>query len=390
MAGRIGIIGTGFIAQGIQHVLQAVPEYSIAKVLTRRPIESVQGITSSLTQSPEELIDSSDIIIECSGDPIYASEVIERIQDTDKPVLTMNCELQVTTGSYFAKRGYISDCEGDQPGSLLVLRDEVEAMGFTPLAYLNIKRFLNHNPTEKDMKLWAGKWGCGVEQVTSFTDGTKLQIEQVLVANATGAAIAKEGMLGAEVGSAKDTDLFGDAAVELGRPISDYFLSANAPAGVVIVAKNPYDPNFHKQWGPVRAITTTEGRYSYFIKDYHLCHLEIVKNLRHVSEGKAPLVNNSVSPQYSAGAITKRPLKKGQTIPKAIGSFDVRASALSIDRHPEHVPIGLLDGAVLTENLEANQLIEFSHVTVKPTRALEMYREILDNRKQQDSQKVGE
>jgi len=46
------------------------------------------------------------------------------------------------------------------------------------------------------MEYWARRQGMTLRQVTSFTDGTKLQIEQALVANGLDAALAVPGMLG--------------------------------------------------------------------------------------------------------------------------------------------------------------------------------------------------
>ena len=48
------------------------------------------------------------------------------------PVVTMDAELQVTTGSYFAKKGFITEAEGDQPGCLAALDEEARQMGFLP------------------------------------------------------------------------------------------------------------------------------------------------------------------------------------------------------------------------------------------------------------------
>lgn len=374
---RVGLIGTGFIARGIQQVLHKNTEFQISNILTRRPLEDLTKCLPEelLTQSKEELIDNSDIVLECSGDPVYASIVLEAAQKANKPILTMNCELQVTTGTYFARRGYISDCEGDQPGCLATLKDEVEIMGFRPLAYLNIKRFLNHNPNLEDMKHWAKKWNLTIEQIISFTDGTKLQIEQVLVANGLGCSIAQEGLLGKTVEKLSHTDIYGDRAQHLQQPLSDYVLCATAPPGVLIVAENPYDPDFHKDWGPIKSMFTAEGRYCTFLKNHHLCHLEIVKNLRRLESKLPPLINNSTKPRYGVAAIAKRKISKGSAIKTAIGSFDVRGEAIALENHPSHVPIGLLGGATFVRDVEEGAIVDFEDVDLPTSRAMEMYLE---------------
>ena len=109
------------------------------------------------------------------------------------PVVTMDAEVQVTTGSHFARKGLFTEAEGDQPGCLAALREEAVQMGFLPLVYGNIKGFLNHNPVPDEMAFWAKKQGISLDKVTAFTDGTKVQIEQGLVANGLGAGILRPG-----------------------------------------------------------------------------------------------------------------------------------------------------------------------------------------------------
>jgi predicted homoserine dehydrogenase-like protein len=88
-----------------------------------------------------------------------------------------------------------AEAEGDQPGSLAALHENVRLMGFRPLVLGNIKRFLDKNPAEAEMMHWSAKQRLSLHQTVSFTDGTKLQIEQVLVANGLGADIATACMI---------------------------------------------------------------------------------------------------------------------------------------------------------------------------------------------------
>lgn len=73
-----------------------------------------------------------------------------------------------------------------------------------------MKGFLKLGPTREDMELWARSRGQR-PMVTSFTDGTKVQAEQVLVASHSGASVAQEGMKGSAVESLKEgTDILTD------------------------------------------------------------------------------------------------------------------------------------------------------------------------------------
>src|SRR5690606_28580474 len=135
-------------------------------VLTRRSLQTFNDfpLPDLLTNSLDDLIDHSDLIVECSGDVFNGTEVIERAFEAGLPVVTVNAELQVTTGSYLAAKGFITEAEGDQPGSLAALREEALQMGFKPLVYGNMKGYLNHNPLPEDMVYWARRQGISVDQ----------------------------------------------------------------------------------------------------------------------------------------------------------------------------------------------------------------------------------
>jgi len=155
---RIGLVGTGFMARGISHVVERSP-LTLSRILTRRPVESVQGLPgqSIITQNIAELIEHSDLLIVCCGDPVHVTDVVDQAVEAGLPIVTMDSEFHVTTGSWFVDKGLVTEAEGDQPGCLAALRRDALAMGFEPLVYGNIKGFLNHNPSETDMNYWASK-----------------------------------------------------------------------------------------------------------------------------------------------------------------------------------------------------------------------------------------
>ena len=80
----------------------------------------------------------------------HGTEVIDKAFSASLPVVTMNSELQVTTGSYFADRGFITEAEGDQPGCIVALKENMVQMGIKPLVYGNIKGFINRNPVKRN------------------------------------------------------------------------------------------------------------------------------------------------------------------------------------------------------------------------------------------------
>lgn len=371
---RVGIIGTGYIARGLSYALRNDESLGVSKVLTRRNPEHIKDLAvekRQLTTSPQELIDNSDIIVECSGDPVYATQVVSEAMDAGLKIVTMDSELQITSGSWLAKKGLITEAEGDQPGSIAALHKEVLAMGFEPVVLGNIKGFLNHTPLEDEMKYWANRQGISLDQVTSFTDGTKIQIEQTLVANGLGASIAKQGLLGVESVDYQDgAKRLAEQADLLGAPISDYVLSPKSPAGVFITAKHEAE-----QAPYLRYYKLGEGPYYVLTRPFHLCHLEISKTIRQVLRGEGVLLNNGENPQASVATIAKRRLIPGEIVKRGIGSFIVRGEAIKIEGNPQHVPIGLVFDVVLRRYVEPGQIITFDDIEIPESQALIAWQE---------------
>ena len=365
---RIGIVGTGFIGQGIVLALESQKDLQVTKVLTRRKINPEFKFVRPelLTDSIDELIENSDLIVECTGSVLWATLVLDRVLEANIPVVTMDSEVHITTGSYLAQKGLITEAEGDQPGCLAALRESAIQMGFKPLVYGNIKGFMNLAPTPEDMAYWSHKQGISLDQVTSFTDGTKVQIEQAFVANGLGADVLQDGLMGP---SSDDVFTGGvqiaEAAKQLGRSVSDYILSPKSPAGVFIIAE--HDSN---QKDYLRYLKMGEGPYYSLVKGYHLCHLEVAKTIRRVLNGGGVLLNNTTTPQVTVVAIAKKDLQVGDKIQRGIGGFEVRGIATKFSSHPNAVPIGLLENVTMVKRVEAGAILTFDDIDIPDSLAL--------------------
>lgn len=370
---RLGIVGTGFIASGFHALAAARKDLRVAAVLTRRPLNEVRGPQAeALTRSIDELVEKSDLVVECSGSVRHAAEVVAAAQAAGRPVVTMNSEFHVTVGSFFVSKGLLTEAEGDQPGSIAALAEEAIAMGFEPKILGNTKGFLNLAPTREEMEYWAGRQGISLEQVTAFTDGTKVQIEQAFVANGLGGTIARQGLAGPRAGTLAE-------AIETLEPlasahpccIADYVLTPQWPGSVFVSATHPSaDP------AALRYLKMGEGPLYTLVKPYHLCFLEMAKTLRRAFDERRELLHNSAAPRVSVLAIAKKDLRAGAAIAKGIGSFDLRGEAALIAENPDHVPIGLLEDAILRQPVEAGQVLTWKDVDVPDSLALRAWQSI--------------
>ncbi|MFA1820253.1 NAD(P)-dependent oxidoreductase [Virgibacillus oceani] len=373
---RVGIIGTGLIGKGLAFEIEKQSELELTKVLSRREIEKMHDypFREVLTNSVDAFLGECDLVVECSGDVIYGTEVIDQAIKAKIPVITMNAELQVTTGSYFARRGFITEAEGDQPGCLAALHENVVQMGFKPLVYGNIKGFLKLDPNLEDMKIFSQKNGVRLDMTTSFTDGTKVQIEQTLVANGLGAGIAMDGLLAPSSSDLNETGVeLAEVAKRLGYPISEFVVAPKAPAGVFITAE--HDP---RQKDALSYYKMGEGPYYTILQNYHLCHLEIMKTIRRVMNGGGILLNNGGTPSISVAAIAKSTLQPGEKMEKGIGSFQVRGKSVKIATNESHVPIGLLVNAVMKKEVKEGEMVTFDDVELPESLALTAWLETIE------------
>jgi predicted homoserine dehydrogenase-like protein len=371
---KIGIVGTGFIAKGLYHALEASDNFTTSKMLTRRDTKTIEELPQEiLTNSFKDFLDNSDIVFECSGDVYHATDIIMAATQANKKVVTMNSEFHVTAGTYFIKRGhYVSEADGDQPGCLARLKQEVEGMGFEPLAYVNLKGYLNPNPELEEMIYWSEKQQNALNQVISFTDGTKVQIEQAFVANGLGATIAQDGLIGATVETLYDMDYMVRTSDKLKQPISEYVLCKGSPPGILIVAKNKIADK-RPGYLAFSKIRTKEDLAYVLLRPYHLCYLECINTLNKVVAGEPMLLNNTVNPTITVGAVAKKAIKKDDIITLGAGGFDVRGMAIKIEGNKDKVPICLLKNTRVIRDIEQGQLLTFDDVELEPSQALICY-----------------
>ncbi|MFN8926681.1 MAG: hypothetical protein ACK5WM_14135 [Rhodospirillales bacterium] len=357
---QIGLIGTGWTARHFLMSLDRQPGLVASRVLTRRRVDEVRDFPRPdlLTNSLSEVIDHADVIVECSGDPIHATDVVDAAFAAGLPVVTMNAEFHITAGSRFVGRGLLTEASGDQPGVLALLAREARSYGFEPLVYGNMKGFLNRNPSLEDMTFWGRKSWISLPMVTSFTDGTKVQVEQALVANGLGADIVRQGLLGpTEDVIQAGADQLCREAERLGRPIADYILSPKLSHGVFVAGRHD-----DRQRDALRYLKLGEGPYYVVLRHNIYVFLEIANSIRDLLDEGRILLDNGRRPVASVATIAKRTLEPGERIDAGIGSFAVRGEAVRIAEAPGHLPIGLLADAVVRRRVPAGAMLAMDDV----------------------------
>src|SRR5690606_30704107 len=387
---KIGIVGTGGIARELAKLVSRRNDMMVAGILTRRTgtIDDLGVSQDWLTLFPEKPIDAWDLIVVSTVHPLYSTQIIALAFNYKLPVVTLDADTLVVSGSWLSQRGVFTEANGDQPGCLAALNKEVIQMGFKPLVYGNIKGFLNQNPSLEDMVYWAQKQGYSLSSVTSFTDGTKLQIEQCLVANGLGLTIAKQGMIGLETNNfEKGAYALGQEAQDRGTILSDYIISRESPPGVFITATHQEDLA-----AELKTYKMGDGPFYLLYKPMHLCFFEMPNSILNLMQRGEKLLDNGLTPTISVASIAKQKLEAGSFIDKGIGSMQIRGEAITIADQPNHVPVGLMSQVHVKRDIEPGQVITFDDVELPESLAYQAWAETLADTSmkiESDLQKVG-
>ncbi len=371
---RLGIIGSGFIATHLATEVLRRGEPQLSSVLTRRAVDTVKEFPAAnlLTNSTTDFLDRCDVVFECSGDAFHAFEVVGEALSRGLPVLTLNPEFHVSVGTHFAGQGLLSEAAGDQPGSIATLHRNALEWGFEPKALLNLKGFFNPDPTPEEMHFWAEKKANSVEMITSFTDGTKIQVEQCLVANGLGLGIAQEGLVGLETNDINHAARhFGALAEATGEPVSDFIIDKSLGHGVICVAT--HDPAQQNA-----LVNMKMGEGPYYVVEHFCCLLafEALQTLRQVIESGQPLLTNSAAPRFSVAALTKKPIAAGTRLNRGAGSFLMRGITVDLTRRPGHLPICLAQNITFKRDLEPGHIVTFDDVEIADSAVLRAWKSI--------------
>lgn len=395
---RVGIAGPGFMARGlINHITNTTTGMSVAVVYARTPekgvaalenagiaadrivvVETAEDIDAAVgrgqvavTANHEAMTECSvvECVVDCTGSVEFGAHLALATLAGRKHLVLMNAEVDATIGvilnKKFTEAGLVyTGCDGDQPGVQMNLIRFVRGLGCRPLVAGNIKGLQDpyRNPTTQEG--FARQWGQDPHMVTSFADGTKVSVEQALVANAAGLSVHRRGCLQRDHRGHVDelTSMYDvEELKELGGAV-DYVVGSKPGPGVYVLATHD-DP---KQQHYLNLYKLGEGPLYSFYTPYHLCHFEVPTTVaRAVLLGDATIAPLLQAPKVEVVTVAKKDLKAGDTL-DALGGYTYygeceKAPVAAAERL---VPVGLAEGCVLTRDIAKDEAISYADVTV--------------------------
>ena len=404
---RVGIVGAGFMSQGLANqIVNSVPGMRLAAVAGRRleraahvvsyagvepaavdsaaALEaSIAGGRTAITTDPFLLCRAPgiDVIVEATGAVEYATRVVLEAFAHGKDVVLMNAELDATIGPILQVKArehgvIMSACDGDEPGVQLNLVRWVRGLGLVPRVVGNVKGLQDpyRNPTTQQG--WAERWGQNPAMVTSFADGTKISCEQSIVANATGFRVLKRGMSGG-----REFRELPEKLPELYTPILDEiralggiidYTVGTIGTKVYVLAEHP-DP---KQRHYLELYKMGPGPLYAFWVPYHLVHFEVPNAIARVRLFRDQLAPPLGGPVVEVCAVAKRDLVRGETLDE-YGNYMTYGEAVNTDemRLEHYLAEGLVEGCVLRRDIRRDEVIRYDDVALPAGRLADELRD---------------
>ena len=407
---RVGVVGPGFMARGMMnHIHHTVPGMEIAAVFARDPgkaraaldyagYHATQVSDAGTASAVDRVVgegnvavtddhtaltgaDSIDVVVDATGAVEFGARLALSAIANGKHLVLLNAEVDATLGTVLASRAkaagvVYTGMDGDQPGVQMNLIRFVRGLGLRPLVAGNIKGLQDRfrNPTTQEG--FARKWGQDPHMVTSFADGTKVSVEQALVANAADLSVHRRGCLGREFDGHVDeltTQYDIDELTDLGGVV-DYVVKTRPGPGVYVLASH-YDP---KQQHYLNLYKLGEGPLYSFYTPYHLCHFEVPTTI-----ARAVLLNDATitplldgkGPRVEVVTLAKRPLKAGETLDAKGGyTYYGECEKGSVQRTERLLPLGLAEGCVLTRDIAVDEVIGIDDVRIPTGRLADQLR----------------
>jgi len=281
-------------------------------------------------------------------------------------LIMMNAEADLIFGPLLmnlarrAGRVY-SSCDGDQPGVVKRLFDEAKLWGLEPVLLGNIKGFLDRYSNPEKIRPEADKRRLDYRMCTAYTDGTKLNIEAALMANACGGRTPVVGMHGPRAEHVREVpNRFDLAALRAaGSPAVDYILGAQPDGGVFLVGhcEHPYQRQMLQYY------KMGDGPYYTLVRPMHLCHVEALRGVLEALAGSS-LMEPVYGLRTNVFAYAKRDLPAG-TMLDGLGGHEVYGLIENCDprTRPAGLPVCLAEEVQLRRAILKDQSIALADIT---------------------------
>jgi predicted homoserine dehydrogenase-like protein len=388
---KVGIIGAGYVGAGLVHLLDQLEGFRPAVVVNRTVDRAVGAYVASgnsaaevvvactqselevaieagrpaVTADPDLVIaaDGLDVLVEATGALDYGAAVMLSALTAGRAVVSINAEVDATIGwllhtTAVEHGGVYTICDGDQPGVLMRTLDHVRHMGFAPLVAANCKRHLDIRQTPESSAPYAARDGTSPLVTTAAGDGTKMNIENAVVANLAGMPPDCRGMNGVPTTLEHAVQ---DVLATVSRTgVVEYTLGGDFAAGVFVIACPPEVASVQRA---LRFFKMGDGPDYLFFRPYTMVHFEMPLSLAEVVLDRRPLWQPAAPPVADVIAVAKHSLQAGERL-DGIGGHSCYGQIDSVEASRDLLPIALSHHARLTRDVPRDEPIALDAVEI--------------------------
>lgn len=400
---RVALIGAGFSASAVAlNIVSGVPGMKLVAIANRtvetarkiyrgagvdsvKTVETVAQLEEAIRSGQYATTDDAmlvcqaagvDAIIEATGQVEFGARVAMKAIENGKHVVLMNAELDATIGPilkvYADRAGVVfTDTDGEEPGVAMNLYRFAKAMGYNPVAAGNIKGMLDRYRNPDTQRERAKQYGQNAQMITSFADGTKLNMECAIMANAMGFRAGTRGMYGPACADVREASKLFPLEQLLNGGLVDYVLGAEPGTGAWVLG---YTEHPVKQFY-LDLFKLGKGPFYCLYTPYHLPPLQIGSSVARAVLFHDATVAPIGGPVCDVLAVAKRDLKSGEML-DGIGGFMAYGLIDNADvvQHEGLLPVGLSEGCRLERDLPKDSVIRYADVVLPEGRLCDKLR----------------
>jgi predicted homoserine dehydrogenase-like protein len=313
-----------------------------------------------------------DALVEASNSIIPAGQFSLTALEHRRHLIMMNAEADLLFGPVLLQRAQdngvtYTSCDGDQPGVIKRLVEDLQLWGFELVMAGNIKGFLDRYANPTTIIPEADKRNLDYKMATAYTDGTKLCIEMALVANGVGLSTRTPGMRGPRASQVQEVfSLFDfEALWQDKQPFVDYILGAEPGGGVFAVG---YCDNDYQK-AMLQYYKMGDGPFYLFYRPYHLCHVEAMACIAEAVLHQRALLQPTYGFRTDVYAYAKRDLRTGEKL-DGIGGYHCYGLIENCTSNDGHagLPICLAEDVTLKREVRQDEKIFLHDVSFDPKR----------------------
>ncbi|HTT66624.1 MAG TPA: Gfo/Idh/MocA family oxidoreductase [Gemmatimonadales bacterium] len=305
-----------------------------------------------------------DVVIDATGAVEFGAGIALDAIRHRKHVVLVNAELDSTLGPVLKAHAdragvVITNTDGDEPGVAMNLLRYLRTLGLRPVAAGNLKGMIDVYRTPETQKGFAEKYGQNPAIVTSFADGTKLAMEETILANAAGFRVGKRGMYGPKCAHVNEIAGLLPAEQMLDGGLVDYALGAAPYTGAFVVVHEVH-PVKQKH---LAYLKMGDGPFYVFYTPFHLPHVQVPS-----TAARAGLFGDATTaplrgPATEVIAVAKKDLAKGERL-DGVGGFAAYGVIENspVVRRDGLLPMGLAEGCVVQRALPKDSPIRLADV----------------------------